>query len=224
MALEGSSTVLGNAITAANGGVEPNGGIPDQAHHLLSSSVVIELDYEYRSRAKKLMANASGYQLNAAPNGILLPTHFGHQMKLNRQRHRGNHRERYYRDVKKILRPKYDKFETLDVCKEPTKSQFLACFTDAENLVRSNIVSRVWWLYDWSQPLWDGDYRDEGTGDLSLNRPPDTSQETGKQWLTDKAGDIKRRYMTITVGSTKRNIVNTKWYASHTYPKPGSIY
>jgi HNH/ENDO VII superfamily nuclease len=224
MALLGSSTALGNAITAANGGVEPNGGIPDQAHHLLSSSVVIELDYEYRSRAKKLMANASGYQLNAASNGILLPTHFGHQRKLDLQRHRGNHYNVYYENVRNELRPIYDKFETLNVCTEPTKSKFLACFTDSEKAVRANIKNRDWWLYDWSKKLWDGDYRDEGTGNLALSRPPFTSQETGLQWLTDKAGDIKRRYTTVIVGSTKRNIVNTKWYTSHTYPAPGSIY
>jgi hypothetical protein len=224
MALEGSSTLLAKAIKAANGGVKPNGKIPDQAHHLLSSSVVIELDYEYRSRAKKLMANAAGYQLNAASNGIPLPTHFGHQKKLDRQRHRGNHYDKYYADVKGLLRPVYDKFETLNVCKEPTSSQFLAQFTDKENIVRSNIVSRAWWLYDWSQPLFDEDYRDEGTGNLYLNRPPDTSQEVGMQWLTDKADDIKRRYTYKIVGGTKQIVVNEDWYRENTYPAPTSPY
>src|SRR5215472_9660668 len=83
-ALVGSSTALDAAILAAHGGVSPNGGIPDQAHHLLSSNVVISLDeeFEHTGTAGLKLAFASGYQLNAAPNGILLPTHFGHQMKV----------------------------------------------------------------------------------------------------------------------------------------------
>lgn len=222
-ALVGSSSVLDAAILAAHGGVSPNGGIPDQAHHLLSSNVVISLDEEFEQTgtAGLKLAFASGYQLNAAPNGILLPTHFGHQMKVNLQRHCGNHYKKYYKNVENVLRPIYVAYQNQDVCNDPARSNLHKAFTGAENTVRSNIRSRVWWLYEWSQPLWDHDYRDEGTGNLYLNRPPDIEAATGLQWLKDKQGGIKRRYTKRKGGG---NIVKTKWYSNYSYPSPSSIY
>ena len=224
--LVGISAKLDAAIHAAHGGVSPNGGIPDQAHHLLSSNVVISLDdeFEQTGSAGLKLAFASGYQLNAAPNGILLPTHFGHQRKVNLQRHRGNHFNKYYKNVEKVLRPIYKDFKDLNVCKDPARSQLHQAFSGAENAARSNIRSRAWWLYAWSEPLWDGDYRDEGTGNFYLNRPPDTAFEAGLQWLQDTQGGIKRRYKKQQRKDGTANVVRTEFYSNNNYPSPSSIY
>jgi hypothetical protein len=229
VALVGSSTKLAKAIKKANGGVKEHGTIPVQAHHLLSSNVVIELDYEYRSRAKRLMANSAGYKLNAAPNGINLPTHFGHQMKIDKQRHCGNHWDTYYANVKAELRPIYDKFETEDVCKDPVARQkFLGKFKDAEDAVRAEVEGAPpsWWLYDWSEELWTHDYRDEGTGNMKLTRKPDKSYEAGKEWVAKKSskGEIKRRYIEQKTGSSTKNVVNRQWYSVRSYAVPTGIY
>jgi hypothetical protein len=223
MALEGDSTALAKAIFVENDCEEVNPDIPDQAHHLLSSNVVIALDFEFRSSAGKLMANAAEYQLNAASNGILLPTHFGHQRKLKLQRHCGNHTDEYYDNVERVLRKIYERYEDKDVCEDPAKTNFLKAFEGAENTVRSNIKRRVWWLYDWSKPLWDGDYRDEGTGNLESGRPPDISYEAGLEWLEEKKDDIKRRYITQNRKGKDVKLVRAKWYTNHNYPKPSSI-
>jgi hypothetical protein len=219
MVLVGDSTALGKAIMAQHYNVSPAGGIPDQAHHLLSSEVITEFETNYSQ-----LAWNSGYQLNGAGNGILLPTHFGHQMKVNLQRHCGYHYKTYMNNIRKLVRPIYNRYKNKDTCSDPAKTNFNNALSGAENTVRSNIVSRAWWLYDWSKPLWDGDYRDEGTGNLYLNRPPDTSYKAGLQWLIDKQGGIKRRYTKQKKGNSYINVVKKKWYNDNTYPAPSSIY
>jgi hypothetical protein len=227
MSLVGNSSKLDTAIRRANGGVSPNGKIPDQAHHLLSSNVVIKLDDEFESKSKYglKLAFASGYLLNEAPNGIMLPTHFGHQRLLNLPTHRGNHYKKYYQNVENVLRPIYKAFKDFDVCNDSTaQAKLHAAFSGAENTTRSNIVSRAWTLYAWSAKLWDEDYRDEGTGNLYLNRPHDPAFESGLQWVDDTAGGIKRRYKKQKRKGGVANVVKTKWYSRYAYPPPPSIY
>jgi len=219
MALYGDSTALGKAIMAQHNNVSPTGGIPDQAHHLLGSEVIIEFENKYKKLAYK-----SGYQLNGASNGILLPTHFGHQMEVHLQRHCGYHYKQYWQNIRDLLTPIYNRYKNKDTCNDPAKTNFNNALSGAENTTRANIKNRAWWLYDWSKPLWDGDYRDEGTGNLYSNRSPDISYNVGLQWLIDKQGDIKRRYTKRQQGGKKINVVNTKWYTDNTYPPPSSIY
>ena len=219
MALFGNSTSLGKAIMAQHNKVSPTGGIPDQAHHLLSSEIIIEFENKYNE-----LADNSGYQLNGAANGIFLPTHFGHQMEVNLQRHCGYHWKIYMDNVRKLVRPIYERYKNKNTCKDPAKTNFNNALSGAENAARSDVVSRAWWLYKWSKPLWDGDYRDEGTGNLYLNRPPDTSCKVGLQWLKNKQGDIKRRYTKRKRGHKNVNVVNAEWYTNNTYPPPSSIY
>lgn len=219
MALFGNSTSLGKAIRAQHNYVSPPGDIPDQAHHLLMSEVIIEYENDYGN-----LADNAEYQLNGANNGILLPTHFGHQMKLNLPRHNGYHNNKYKKNIQNLVEPIYARYEGKNTCKDPAKKNFNKALKTAEGTVRSNIVNRVWWLYDWSKPLWDGDYRDEGIGNLYHNISPDTGYEVGLQWLTDKQRGIKRRYTKQRRGNKNVSVVNTKWYDDNDYAIPSSIY
>lgn len=233
MSLVGDSQALERAITRANGGVKPHGKVPVQAHHLLSSNVVVGLDakYEFLPANKALpqkLADAAGYLLNEAPNGLLLPYHFGHQMKLHLQRHCGDHFDEYYDNVRSVLEPTYQHYKTKDVCPgTPANTSFLQALKNAETTVKGNLSGDppTWWLYEWSQPLWDNDYRDEGTGNLYLNRPPDISYKAGLAWVDDKVskGEIKRRYKKKR-GSKNAYEVKKGWYRSHTYPPPSALY
>ena len=193
--------------------------VPDEAHHLLSSKeVVIMLDAEFKANGHpNLMAASAKYQLNGASNGIFLPAFFGHQMKVNRQRHKGNHRKKYYSAVEEIVRPIYEKFDGQNLCKDPVaKAQFLDKMKSAESNVRGKVSRRSLWLYDWSQPLWKSDYKDEGTGNLNVKRDPDFNAETGMDWLNIPAGQPRRRW--LEQGKNKRKVVNKKWYDDQGYP------
>lgn len=101
------------------------------------------------------------------------------------------------------------------------KKQFLGKMKSAEDNVRGKVSGRSLWLYDWSKPLWDADYRDEGTGDLNVTRPPDINAKIGMQWLKETAGGVKRRW--ILQGKKKKKVVNKAWYGAQGYPKPGGL-
>jgi hypothetical protein len=228
-ALVGSSTKLASAIKKTMSAAKLAKRVPDEAHHLLSSKeVVIKLDAEFYANGHPtaadpdLMAASAGYELNGASNGIFLPAFFGHQMKVKRQRHKGNHRDLYYTTVEDIVRKIYEKFDGTDLCKDKkAKKKFLGAMKSAESNVRGKVSRRSLWLYDWSKPLWDADYRDEGTGDLSVTRGPVIDAETGMDWLTQTAGKVKRRW--ILQGKKKRKVVDKAWYKGEGYPVPGRL-
>jgi hypothetical protein len=222
MPLVGNSTALKDAIIAENGGVSPNGSIPDQAHHLLASNVVIEFDAKYSKKTNKYkkLAFASKYQLNAAPNGILMPTHFGHQEELDLPRHCGYHYKVYFDNIRALLTPIYNKFKNLNVCKEPFKGNFHAELTSAESTAKSNVKNRTWWLYEWSELLWVKNYKDEGTGNMFAKRGPVTSKNAGLDWAA-KTTTPKRRCLKVKVGNQETIVLNTDWYTNNTYPPPG---
>jgi HNH/ENDO VII superfamily nuclease len=223
-ALVGCSTKLGNAIKKTMSAAKLAKRVPDEAHHLLSSKeVVIMLDADfYAAGHPNLMAASAGYELNGASNGIFLPAFFGHQMKVKRQRHKGNHYDIYYSKVEGVVRPIYEKFDGQNLCKDPkAKKKFLGAMKNAESNVRGKVSRRTLWLYDWSKPLWDADYRDEGTGNLNVPRAPVTDWESGMDWLKQTAGAVKRRW--ILQGKKKRKVVNKAWYGAQGYPKPGGL-
>jgi hypothetical protein len=223
-ALVGSSTKLATAIKNTMSAAKQAKRVPDEAHHLLSSKeVVIKLDAEfYAAGTPDLMAASAGYELNGASNGIFLPAYFGHQMKVKRQRHKGNHRDLYYSEVEGIVRPIYEKYCGCDFCADPAEARkFLKAMKGAEGTVRGKVSRRSLWLYDWSKPLWDADYRDEGTGNLNVSRKPVIDAETGMDWLTQTAGGVKRRW--ILTGKKKKKVVNTSWYKAQGYPVPGGL-
>src|SRR5262249_43470327 len=97
----------------------------------------------------------------------------------------------------------------------------------AENIARSKLTGKKWWLNEWSEPLWNGDYRDEGTGNLDVTRGPDTSADAGMEWLeqTKKPGAIKRRCIKQIIGNQIVFVVNNAWYSTYQYgPVPASPY
>lgn len=225
-ALVGSSTKLASAIKKTMSAAKLAKRVPDEAHHLLSSEeVVIMLDAEfYKNGHPDLMAASAGYDLNRASNGIFLPAFFGHQTKVNRQRHKGNHYDIYYSNVEGVVRPIYEKYDGQDLCKDPVaKKKFLGAISSAENNVRGKVRGRTWWLYEWSKPLWKADYRDEGTGDLNVVRGPIIDAKTGMAWLKEKVdtGDVKRRW--IEQGKKKRKVVDKAWYKGQGYDAPGKL-
>lgn len=205
--------------------------IPEQAHHLLASSVVTALDTEFYKKAKKphkkRYAHAAKYQLNGASNGILLPIRFGHQMKLNRVRHRGRHGPPYFKEVDKVLRKIYQDILTngKDVCKAD-KGPFLQDLKDAEDDIRDRITcaaggTPALWLYEkWSEKLWTADYRDEGATVGKLRSPYGIVDDAaaGLEW-EQKMKPIKRRH---TMKGTKA-VLNSDWYTTRAYPDPKSL-
>jgi hypothetical protein len=208
--------------------------IPEQAHHLLASSVVLRLDTEFFKKQKikkgtprKRYARAAGYKLNEQPNGILLPIRFGHQHHLNLVRHRGRHGSDYFDKIYQILKPIYDDFlkEGKDVCGDD-RQEFLDEFEAAEKDVRSQLTSDppTLWLYKWSEELWTKDYCDEGATDgrLRSTRGIVDDAATGLEWVEKMVpGPIKRRYMLQ--GKNKVPKYNQEWYTKKSYPDPGGL-
>jgi hypothetical protein len=197
-----------------------NHGYPVQAHHLISCSVMAALEGGKLAR----LAEKSGYDINRASNGIALPAYFGHMRKDNKQRHRGGHWETYYTNVKKQLDPIYEEHEDADPCKnEKDRKSILNALKGAEDTIRGKLEKRTWWLYDWSQQLYDGDYRDEGAGNLNSARTREGSSTAGLQWLGDyPKPDVRRRHELKGQGAKRKAHVRTKWYEGYGYPVPGS--
>ena len=193
-----------------------NHGYPVQAHHCISCSVIGEM----RKRDMARLAKESGYDVNNGNNGIALPAYFGHMRRDDKQRHRGGHWDTYYKNVEKTLDPIYEDYKDTKPCKDPVaRKNILGDLTSAENSIRSKLEKRTWWLYDWSKDLWNGDYRDEGAGNLNSGRAREGSSTAGQQWLTDYAGQVKRRHEVP--GGKKK--LRTKWYSGYGYPVPGGL-
>jgi hypothetical protein len=192
-----------------------NHGYPVQAHHCISCSVMAALEGGDMAR----LAEESGYDINNGNNGIALPAYFGHMRKESRQRHRGGHWDKYYKNVEKTIQPIYDKFKNTKPCSDPeARKNILGELKSAEDDIKAKLMKRTWWLYDWSQQLYNGDYRDEGAGNLNSGRAREGSSTSGLQWLTDYAGQVKRRHQ---VKSGKES-VRTTWYTNYGYPAPDS--
>jgi hypothetical protein len=192
-----------------------NHGYPVQAHHCISCSVMADLEAGDMAR----LAEEAGYDINNGSNGIALPAYFGHMRKESKQRHRGGHWDKYYKNVEETLQPIYDKHKKAKPCSDPeARKNILGDLKSAENKIKVKLTKRTWWLYEWSQQLYNGDYRDEGAGNLNSGRARETSSTAGLQWLSDYAGTIKRRHE-IKGGKI---LVRTQWYNKHGYPAPGS--
>lgn len=192
-------------------------GYPLQAHHCISCSVMSKL--EKRKLAKK--AEQSGYDINGRNNGIALPAYFGHQMLNKEMRHRGGHWDEYYDNVKKKLLPIYKKYKDKDLCEnKKNQKNILADLQSAENDIKSKLKNKKWWLYDWSDNLYNGDYRDEGDTNLRSARKREGASETGESWFKKYgSAKIKRRYK-VSKGKEK---VRTEWYGNYGYPVPSGL-
>jgi hypothetical protein len=209
----GDSGQLRNNINAQH---QPDSGpndYPDQAHHLLSSNVIIKLEAKYAD-----LAHNSGYDLNRGSNGLLMPAFYGHQKHPNLQRHRGGHSKAFYGLVHDLVDPIYQVYKGKNPCEdEELKKKILGDLKGAEDEAKANLKSVDWELYSFSKALFDGDYRDEGVGDLSLDRPPFIGKASGKEWLVTKAAGLKRRYQ----GPDGKEVVKTEFYTGEGYPVPG---
>jgi hypothetical protein len=187
-----------------------------QAHHCISCSVMAE--HQGGKLAK--LAEDSGYDINTASNGIALPAYFGHSRKDNLQRHRGGHWQTYYDYVDKKLAGVYKEYKNADPCNDPEDAaDILGALQAVESDIHAKLKNRKLWLYDWSEDLWNADYRDEGTGNMNSGRNREGSSAAGSQWIVDfPAASHRRRH---TVSGSKKSVRNA-WYASYGYPVPGS--
>jgi hypothetical protein len=194
-----------------------NTGYPVQAHHCISCSVMA--DHEGGDMAR--LAEEAGYDINNGNNGIALPAYFGHMRKESKQRHRGGHWDEYYKNVKKTLDPIYVKHKDAKPCTDPVaRKNILGDLQAAENKIKGKLVNRTWWLYDWSEQLYDGDYRDEGAGNMKSARAREGSSSSGLQWLSDYAGpQVKRRHE---IKSGNKSMLR-RWYTKYGYPVPGGL-
>jgi hypothetical protein len=215
MALAGDSAALRRAISAQhqqNTGQPP---YPDQAHHLLCSNVVLKLERKYSDLAEK-----AGYDLNRASNGLLMPAKYGHQMRKGLQRHCGGHCKKLYADVNDLLESVYEPYKDKKDCPDDeTLKNILGDLKVAEEEARRNIKALDWQLYNNSKDLFDGDYRDEGAGDLKFNMVDPqafTGKASGLQWLRRYASGLKRRYELV----SGKEEVRKQFYNREGYPVP----
>jgi hypothetical protein len=222
-AFKGRSSSLRRYIKKYLGLVIKQSEMPNQAHHALSSSEILklEVDPEYQQN----LAENSGYDINNANNGILMPARYGHQKRMKLQRHEGGHSEDYYLQVERILVPIYGAYQQMDPCTDSEgKEDLLADLRDAENDAKQQIKELNWELYARSKELYEEDYKDEGQGELSMShqeRPRDTSRASGLGWLDVEAKDnnIRRRYRIV----DGKEEVNTEFYDTYGYPYPSNL-
>jgi len=213
MTYVGDSGALRSAINAQHQQAAGPGDYPDQAHHLLSSNVLIKLEAKYGN-----LAENSKYDLNRGSNGLLMPANYGHQKRPNLQRHRGGHSKEFYEKVRELVEPVYELHKGADPCNdEEARKNILGDLAGAENDAKGLLKSVDWELYSNSKVLFDRDYRDEGVGDLSLDRPPFTDKASALKWLEDKAVGIKRRYEVVDA----TEVVKAQFYTNEGYPVPG---
>jgi len=188
-------------------------GYPDQAHHLLCSNVILKLEAKYDDLAEK-----AGYNINRRSNGLLMPAYYGHQKLPGLQRHRGGHSRKLYKKVRQLLEPIYDEYYKPNPCEnEEAKKEIIGELTEAESYAKDLLRDLDWELYKHSKRLFDGDYRDEGFGEMSLDQPPITNKASGVKWLRDNANTVKRRYKII----NGIEVINAKFYDDEGYPVPG---
>jgi hypothetical protein len=191
-------------------------GYPLQAHHLISCSVMGMPDF---ARVAK-WAKAAGYDINRKTNGIAMPANFGHTRKKKLQRHNGGHDDIYYKKVRAELQKILDDVVDAKPCpNDQDKKDILAALTSAENRIRRNLAQRNFWLYDWSEELWEADYRDEGAGNLANPYGRERAYAAGIQWNADyPRGGLRRRHEVV--GS--QAVLRDAWYNRYGYPLPRS--
>lgn len=191
-------------------------GYPVQAHHCISCSVISSMMDSDMGR----LARQSGYDVNNGNNGVALPARFGHMRKHQKQRHSGGHWDNYYVHVEEALQPVYDAYKDADCKDEETRKNILGELKDIEDDIKSDLVERKLWLYDWSAKLYTGDYRDEGGNNMKSARDPETSSAAGLEWLGKyKKSDVKRRHEI----KNGKNVLLEDWYEDRQYPVPGGL-
>lgn len=193
-------------------------GYPLQAHHCISCSVMNSLEQGKLSK----LAESAGYDINNANNGIALPAYFGHQWFNEEQRHRGGHQNSYYEYVEKLLSPLYDQYKNKNLCTdEKARKNILSDLEKIEDNIKSKLENKRLWLYEWSEQLYNGDYRDEGATNLNSSRNREGSSTTGLDWLkVYGSSTVKRRYSVDTDGRKK---IRTAWYQKYGYPVPAGV-
>lgn len=219
-AFKGRSSSLRRAIKRCLGQAIKQSEMPNQAHHALSSSVILELDAKPEYGPK--LAEKAGYNINNANNGILMPARYGHQKAMNLQRHEGGHSEAYYTKVRELIEPIWEDYKNLDHCKDPQGvTDLLADLADNENVAKTQISDIGWELYARSKELFTKDYKDEGQGDLSnKSRPNDPSRASGLGWIGFEAigNNLRRRYEV----KNGEKVVYAGFYDYYGYPSPGT--
>lgn len=195
-----------------------NTGYAVQAHHCISCSVMA--DHQAGDMAR--LAEESGYDINSGNNGVALPAYFGHMRKHDKQRHRGGHWDEYYKNVDKELAKIYKTHKNAKPCSDPeARKNILADLKSAEDKIKAKLMDHKWWLYEWSEDLYNGDYRDEGAGAMNSARDREGSSTAGLQWLTDYAGPKAKRRHSVKAG--KSNLLAAWYSAKYGYPVPGSL-
>lgn len=194
-----------------------NMGYAVQAHHCISCSVIQEL----HSRDLARLAVDSDYDINNGNNGVALPAYFGHMKHDDRQRHRGGHWDDYYDAVADELNPLYEKYKKTDPCKDATaRKNIKAALEAVENRIKKRLLKPSLWLYEWSEKLYNADYRDEGCGNMRAAGDRDGSSSSGLEWIATYGSTIKRRHAL----SGGRPALLTDWYTKkYGYPAPGGL-
>lgn len=187
-------------------------GYPVQAHHCISCSV---MQKNNNTKMAKLAID-SGYDINNGKNNIFLPAKFGHMKRDSKQRHRGGHAQAYYNFVDGKLNAIYKVVKDMKPCQKPADKQaILDALTNLQKTIYAKLKDREVWLYDWSERLYDEDYREEGSG--ALTSPNQQSSSTaGLAWADAYPKGSARRKLEPD-GKTLRS----KWYKSRGFPVPG---
>lgn len=187
-------------------------GYPVQAHHCICCSVI-----QKNSKTKMAkLAIDSNYDVNNGKNCIFLPAKFGHMRHGNLQRHRGGHWQTYYDYVDAKLTKIYQKHKDKKPCSDKKAAKaILGDLMSLQSTLYSKLKNRKLWLYDWSERLYNEDYREEGQGDLkSINQQP--SSAAGLAWADEYPKGSKRRKLQ----SNGRNL-RKQWYSAKGFPVPG---
>lgn len=229
MAVTGGASTPGNILrnqaTLNRGGIEnefgddgcdktasERYGHPVQAHHCISCSVM----QQHQGGATGQLAIKSGYDINNGANNIFLPAKFGHMRINDQQRHRGGHCDEYYDYIRKKLDPIYKKYKDTDPCTDPeARKSILGALTSLQSTIKSALSGKKVWLYEWSETLYNEDYREEGPGDLKTDTQQPGS-EAGLAWANIYKKGIPRRKL------MKNGKLKNPWYSAKGFPVPGS--
>jgi len=186
-------------------------GHPVQAHHCICCSVI----QKHQGGATGQLAIDSGYDINNGNNNIFLPAKFGHMRINSQQRHRGGHCDEYYDYVKKKLDPIYTKYKNADPCNDPqARKSILGALTSLQSTIKSALSGKAVWLYEWSESLYNEDYREEGSGNLKTGTHQPGS-EAGLAWANNYPKGTPRRKL------MQNSKLNSAWYSSKGFPVPG---
>lgn len=139
-------------------------------------------------------------------------------MRLNNeQRHSGGHWEKYYEYVAKKLDPLYKKYKDTNPCNdEKAKKGIYDRLMSIQIEIFNDLFDKKVWLYEWSEKLYNEDYREEGSGDLTMDNRQGSSS-AGVEWVRDyPKGNPRRKHF-------KNGNLKEKWYESKGFPVPSSV-